>query len=98
MQRLVVSWLDTVFAVVAAELSQKRHRLLRALSDQFAVDPVQRISKSGSLAFHFGREQVTQRDVEGKPAGVEAPDKPVGIGQVLLLEGGVQHAKRVAVL
>ena len=65
----------TVFAVIPAELGKKRHRLLGALRDQFAVHPVQRVRESGSLAVHFGRKQVAYREVEGKPVGVEAADE-----------------------
>ena len=59
----------TVFAVVPAELGQKGHRLVGALGDQFAVNPVQRVGESGSLAVHFGWEQVADRRCRGRTSG-----------------------------
>ena len=98
-QRLVVGRQHTVLAVVAAELGQKSHRLLGALGDQFAVHPVQRLGESGSLAVHFGREQVAHRDVEGEPVGVEPVDEiRLAAGEAVRREGVAQHPQCVSVI
>jgi len=65
----------TVFAVILAELGKEGHRFLRALCDQFAVYPIQRVRESGSLVVHLRREQVAYRGVEGEPVGVEPADE-----------------------
>ncbi len=70
-----MGWQHTVFAVIPAELGKKGHRLRGALRDQLAVNPVQRVGESGSLAVHFGRKQIAHRDVEGEPVGVEPVDE-----------------------
>ena len=69
-----------------------------ALGDELAVHPVQRVGESGSLAVHFGWEQVAHRDVEGKPVGVEPVDELVARARVLLAEGVVQHPQRIPVV
>ena len=84
-----------VLAVVASQLSQKRHRLFGALGDQFAVHPVQRVSEGGPLGGHVGREQITRRRVEGKPAGVKPADEPVFVVRV---DGGMQYRQRIPVV
>ena len=46
-QGVVVLCGDTVLAVVAAELSEERDRLLGALGDEFAEHPAQRLGERG---------------------------------------------------
>jgi hypothetical protein len=98
MQRLVMGWQHAIFAMVPAELGKKSHRLLRALGDQLAVHPVQCVGESGSLALHFRREQVADRDVEVKPVGVEPVDELVAQAGTLRREGVAQHLQRVPVV
>ncbi len=93
-----MAWQHAVFAVIPAELGKKGHRFFGALRDQFVVYPVQRVRESGTLAVHFGREQVAHRDVEGKPVGVEPADQLVAEARVLRLEGVAQNPQRVLVL
>jgi len=93
-----MGWQHTMFAMVPAELSEKSHRLLRALRDQLAVHPVQRVGESGSLDLHFGWKQVTDRDVEIEPVGVEAADEFVAEARALRREGIAQHPQRVPVV
>ena len=66
---------DTVFAVIAAQLGEKRDRLLGALRDQLAEQPVSAWANAAALALHVGREQVAHRDVDGEPVGVEPADQ-----------------------
>ena len=72
---VVMSLRDTVFAVVTAQLSQERHRLLGALRDHLGEQPRHRLGECGALCAHVGREQVARRDVDGEPAGVEPADQ-----------------------
>src|ERR1700738_3358072 len=85
----------SVFAMVASQLSQKRHRLFGSLGDQLAVYPVQRVGKGGSLAGHVRWEQVTRGNVEGNPARVKPADEPVCVVRV---DGGMQYRQRVPVV
>ena len=85
-----MGWQNTEFAVIPAELSEKGHRFVGALRDQFAVHPLQRVRESGSLAVHFGRKQVAHRDVEGKPVGIEAMNE-------LTFEGVAQNPQRISI-
>ena len=83
--------------MITAELRQKRHRRLGTLGGQLAVDPVQCMRERGSLVGHIWWKQVTHRDVEGKPSGVEPADEAVGIARGLTREGGVQHPQCICV-
>ena len=87
---------DTVFAVVATQLSEERHRLLGALGDQLAEQPRHRLGERGALVAHVGREQVAGRDVDGEPAGVEPADQFVGPQR--RVDRVAQHAQRVTVV
>ena len=58
---------DTVFAVVAAELSQECDRLLGALVDELAEQPGQGLGEDGALRPHIGWEQVPRGEVDGEP-------------------------------
>ena len=90
-------WQHTVFAVIAAELGKKRHRLGSALCHQFAVNPVQCLAESGSLSGHFGRKQISYRNVEGKPVAVELVDE-FNPTRFVRPEGIAQHPQRIPVL
>ena len=78
--------------------SQTQFEVLSALRDQFAVHPMQCVRESGSLALHFGWEQVADGDVEAKPVGVEPVDELVAEARVLLREGVAQNPQRIPVL
>jgi len=56
------------------------------------------VGESGSLALHFGWEQVADGDVEGKPVGVESVNELVARTRVVLPEGIAQHPQRIGVL
>jgi len=88
----------TVFAVIAAQLGEKGHRLLGALGDELAVHVVQGVGESGPLRSHLGREEVAHRDVEAEPVGVEPADEFVAGARLVRREGIAQHPQRVGVL
>ena len=87
---------DTVFAVVAAELREERHRLLGPLGDEFAEQPRQRVGEASRCAVHVGGKQVADRHVDGEPAGVEPPDQFVGAERGI--DRVAQCAQRVTVV
>ena len=93
---VVVALHHTVFAMVAAQLSQERDGLLGPCSIEFTEQPRQRLTENLDLCVRVGRKQVTHLDVDGEPFGVEPPD------QVLAPEAWVdrvaQHAQPVAVV
>ena len=84
--------------MIPAQLGKEGHRLLRALRDQLAIHPVQRMCESRSLAIHFGGKQIAHRGVEGEPLGIEAADELVARARVLLAEGVMQHPQRIPVV
>ena len=95
---VVMALRDTVFAVVAAQLSEERHRLLGALGDQLGEQPRHRLGERGALRIHVRRKQVAGRDVDGEPAGVEPADQFVRTpaqGRPRRAACAVRHGRRV---
>ena len=78
MHAVVMALGDTVFAVIAAQLSQEGHRLVRALVDELSEQPSQRLAEHVELGAEVGWKQVTHRDVDGEPLGIELADQLLG--------------------
>ena len=68
----------TVFAMIAAQLSQKGHRLLGPLVDELTEQPRHRLANAVALGRQIGRKQVAHRHVDGEPVGVELADQFLG--------------------
>ncbi len=93
---VVMALRDTVFAVIAAQLSQECHRLLGALVDELTEQPRQGLAEHLELCAQIGRKQVTHRHVDGEPLGVELADQV--LGPEAWVDRVAQHPQPVAVV
>ncbi len=96
MHAVVMALGHTVFAVIAAQLRQEGHRLVRAPVDELAEQPRHCLAEHLELGSEVGWKQVTHRDVDGEPLGIELADQL--LGPQAWVDRVAQHPQPVAVI